>query len=306
MGFKKALLLFNGNKEAAELNEQLSQTLPKLAQGIEQLHVIGTRSVEHLYQVCREFASDAELLIILGGDGTVHECVNAVAGLEKRPVLGILPGGTCNDFSRMMGIPQNLDQAAEAVLSGHPVEVDIGKSADRYFLNFWGIGLVTKASLNRDEEKKKRLGVLSYFISTLKTINQADPFHYQIEADGKQMEGEAVMLIVLNGRFVGTQRIPLPSIHPADGKMDLLIIKDSNLTLFKEVLKVNEESDLSDFTELDHLQVSQLSVETEKEEEIDMDGEIYNVTPASLQVLPEHLRIIRAADSFTPEEQAAE
>ncbi|SDK30687.1 YegS/Rv2252/BmrU family lipid kinase [Sediminibacillus albus] len=289
----KALFLFNGNQKKEEMEQKLSQTVPVLAKDIERLYVVQTKSLSHLQETCKHYADSVDIIIILGGDGTVHECVNAIASLKKRPALAVLPGGTCNDFSRMLGMPQNLNQAARALVNGQVRAVDIGHSNDRYFLNFWGIGLVTETSVNIDREQKNRFGVLSYFLSTLRTINQAVPFTYKVTAGGEEKQGEAVLIMILNGKFLGTQEIPVHSIDVQDGKLDLLIVKNSSLTMFKELMLINQgDVDPDALTELSHLQAEQIVVESTEEREIDMDGEIHGSTPASIQVLPAYLKMV--------------
>ncbi|WP_237648707.1 YegS/Rv2252/BmrU family lipid kinase [Sediminibacillus terrae] len=292
--FESGLFLYNGNKKE-EVGQDLQQALPVLAKAISNLHVIQTTSLEELQETCKGYASEVDVIIILGGDGTVHECINAIAGLEKRPAVAILPGGTCNDFSRMLGMPQNVRQAAEAIVNGQIRAVDIGQSDSRYFLNFWGIGLVTETSINIDKEQKRRLGVLSYFLSTLRTINQAEPFGYRIKADGEEIEGEAVLIVVLNGKYIGTREIPVSAITPQDGKLDVLIVKNSSLAMFRELMMMNQEdANTEALTELSHVQVNQAEIEVKGQEErqIDMDGEIVDTVPASIRILPSHVNMI--------------
>ncbi|MCA0972811.1 YegS/Rv2252/BmrU family lipid kinase [Halobacillus litoralis] len=291
--FEKGVLIYNGNEEANEIDPQLSQTLPVIAQAVQQLTVIQTQSLDHLKEVCQSFGSEVDIFIILGGDGTIHECINYLAELEKRPVIGVLPGGTCNDFSRMLDMPQNLQQAAQAIVDGEEQQIDAGLTENGYFMNFWGIGLVTKTSFNIDENQKQRFGVLSYFISALKTVNQADPFEFKITVDGETMEGEAVMVLVMNGRFIGTRPLPVQSIQSDDGQFDVLIVKNSNLTLFKELMTMSQPgTDESRFQELHHKQGKKIRIEVDAVEDIDMDGEIKGNTPAELEVLPGHFTFI--------------
>ncbi|QTN01340.1 YegS/Rv2252/BmrU family lipid kinase [Sediminibacillus dalangtanensis] len=292
--YESGLFLYNGNKKE-EAGQNLQQVLPVLAKAISRLHVMQTTSLEELHETCKEYAPAVDVMIILGGDGTIHECINAIAGLKKRPAVAILPSGTCNDFSRMLGMPQNMRQAAEAIANGQTRAVDIGQSDSRYFLNFWGIGLVTETSINIDKEQKRRLGVLSYFLSTLRTINQAEPFGYRIKADGEEIKGEAVLIVILNGKYIGTQEIPVSAITPHDGMLDILIVKNSSLAMFRELMMMNQEDvNTETLTELSHLQVSQAEIEVKGQEErqIDMDGEIVDTVPASIRVLPKHVKMI--------------
>ncbi|TGB01848.1 YegS/Rv2252/BmrU family lipid kinase [Halobacillus salinus] len=303
--YEKGLFIFNGNAGNKEMEPQLSQVLPVIAQAVKQLTSIQTESIDELKDVCQQYGSEVDVMIILGGDGTVHECINSLAELEKRPVIGILPGGTCNDFSRMMDMPQNLQQAARALVEGEEQPVDVGRTERNYFLNFWGIGLVTQTSFNIDEGQKARFGVLSYFISALKTMNQADPFEFKIDVDGEKVEGEAVMVVVMNGRFIGTRPLPVPAIDVSDGKFDVLIIKNSNLTLFKELMTMGQPgTDESRFQELHHRQGKKIKIEIDSVQEVDMDGEIKGSTPAHIEVLPEHFTFLNGQSGrFDPSHQ---
>ncbi|WP_174615737.1 YegS/Rv2252/BmrU family lipid kinase [Virgibacillus ihumii] len=293
MKYEKALFVFNGNENDSKMQQNLAGTLPVLSAAVKELTVIQTMSIEDLKGTCVDFAPKVDLVIILGGDGTVHECINSIAPLEKRPVIAILPGGTCNDFSRMLNIPQNLSQAAAAIVNGEVKEIDVGNADKRYFLNFWGIGLVSETSLNISETQKQNFGVLSYFMSTLKTVNQAESFSYNITSDNENYEGKAVMVLVLNGKFVGTRQFPIPAISPADGLLDVLIIKESTIASLRELLSMNHPStDAEQLKEIVHFQASSIQISTGKEMSVDMDGEVDGITPDKISILPDHIRMI--------------
>lgn len=292
--YQTGLLLYNGNAgKTTDIENKLSDALPILSLAIQELQVIQTASEEHLIETCKKYAPEVEIVIVMGGDGTVHQCINVVADLEKRPLIGILPGGTSNDFSRTLDIPQNLKQAAEVIADGKYRYIDIGKTNSCYFLNFWGVGLIAETSANIDADQKDRFGLISYYITTLKTVNQAESFTYRIEANGKVHEGEAILVLVLNGRFVGTRQIPIDELQPDDGKFNVLIVKDSNLTLFWELMMINQPGvDHSKLTELSYIEADNLKIETDEEKEVDTDGELSGKTPAEVIVLPKHLRMI--------------
>ncbi|WP_430788674.1 YegS/Rv2252/BmrU family lipid kinase [Virgibacillus flavescens] len=292
--YKEGLFLYNGNAGSDDLDQKLAQTLPTIAQAIKKLSIVQTETIEEAKKTCIDFASQVDIIVILGGDGTIHECINSIAPLDRRPIIGVLPGGTSNDFSRMLGTSQNLQEAAKGIAKGEIVDIDLGKSNDSYFLNFWGIGFVSEASLNIDQNQKKSFGVLSYYMSTLRTFNQAETFSYKISADSEMYEGEAVLILVLNGRFLGTRELPVTTADPTDGKMDVLIIKNSNLASFREFMSMNKPTtDVDQLSELIHFQTKTLDVQTDTAKEIDMDGEINWKTPASLEILPKYIRMIK-------------
>ncbi|UOR10336.1 diacylglycerol/lipid kinase family protein [Halobacillus amylolyticus] len=293
--YESGLFIYNGNADSENSEQNLAMTLPSISQTVKELTVIQTDSLEDFKQTCCEYSSKVDILIILGGDGTLHECINCLADQEQRPVIAVLPAGTSNDFSRVLGTPQNLQLAAKQLLHGEEVKVDIGEADDHYFINFWGIGLVAETSSNIDKEQKNRIGVLSYFISALKTMNQTDPFSFTIEVDGKKVSEEAVMVLVMNGRFIGTREVPLPNSQLQDGKFDVLIVKNSNLTTFKELITMNKPgTDPSKFQELSHMQGEKIRIDVEKDKEVDMDGEIVGRTPTTIKGLPNHFTFLCA------------
>ncbi|WP_404457542.1 diacylglycerol/lipid kinase family protein [Oceanobacillus kapialis] len=293
--FNSALLLYNGNAGKGDNEQKLRETVPLLSREIKELTILQTASIEEVTETCKTYAAKIDLLIILGGDGTIHNCINAIASEPIRPTIAILPGGTSNDFSRMLQLPQNLSNAAEAIVNGSIIDVDLAKSNATYFLNFWGIGMVADTSKNINEQQKKTLGVLSYFMSTLKTVSQSEPFSYKIETNEETYEGEAVMILLLNGAFIGTRQIPISSIEPADGQLDVLIVKNSSLLSFRELLSMSNTDVGNDaLEELTHFQSNNLKITTEIAKEIDMDGEIHTNTPAEIRILPKHIKMIKA------------
>ncbi|SIS56940.1 diacylglycerol/lipid kinase family protein [Salimicrobium flavidum] len=291
--FDKGLLVYHANAGKTEIEHNLSQVLPVLAEAVKELITVQTEGIDDLHLTAERYKQDIDVFFILGGDGTVHECVNIFAEVENPPVFGVLPAGTCNDFARMLGLPMNLNQAAHQLVEGKGKKVDIGKSEGRYFANFWGIGLVTRTSHNIDEDQKDSLGVLSYFISAFKTMSGAETFSYQMEVDGKKMEGEAVMLMVMNGSFIGTRQVPDPDVRIDDGYFNVMVIKDSNFRLFRELMTMSRPwTNEDNFRELAYAKASHIKISTDPVEEVDQDGEIEGETPSEITLLPKRLSFL--------------
>lgn len=293
--FNRALFVYNRTAGEEDTERKLSETLHIFAQAVDQLIVLNTASEEELHQACVKYCDQIDLLIILGGDGTVHTCINSIAPLPVRPVIAILPGGTSNDFSRSLRIPQTLNEAATSILNGSIIKTDVGKVGETYFMNFWGIGLVTETSENVKSDEKKRFGSISYVLSTLRTLNQTKPFHYKIQSTDMELEGDAILLFVLNGRFIGTTELPIAPLSPFDGKLDILIVRDSKLAAFKELFALQDPFiENEQLTELEYIQVDSLEIVDPIGHKVDMDGEIYEETTQRITVLPGHLQMIQA------------
>ncbi|MCP1156399.1 diacylglycerol/lipid kinase family protein [Bacillus infantis] len=290
MEFKKGMLVYNGNAGQKNMEKSLAACVPILSAELDSLVLLPTKREGHARELCREYGSEVDVVFILGGDGTVHECINGLAPLETRPAIGILPGGTCNDFSRTLNIPQNIRDAALSMVAGEMERVDVMQANEDYFLNFWGIGLVAEASENIKATEKNLFGRISYFLSALRTIKEMEPFQASIIIDGKEIEEDAVMILLANGQYIGTNALPFRNLEYNDGLADLFIIKDANLSLMKQALT---EDSMEANENILHYKGKEILVSTDKRMEADMDGEVYSATPCRISVHEGHLQMIK-------------
>ena len=259
---------------------------------MKELTIVRPASVEESQTLCDQ-ASHLDVVFIMGGDGTVHDSINRLSGLSVRPVVGLLPGGTSNDFTRALEIPQNLKQAATALVNGHIRPMDVGQAGTRYFMNFWGVGLVTDTSQNVDEEQKKNFGPLSYIASTFRTIKEAESFSYRIVAKNEQLVGEALAIFILNGNYIATNRIPIAGISPSDGLLDVLVVKNSNLATLRELLSLRNENTTNEtLSSLEYVQVRDVEIEAAHQQQVDMDGELHDFESGHICILPGHLNVL--------------
>lgn len=291
--FTKGLLLHNkhAGSQKAPVIDQVLHVLKETVRHVD--HKVLTQPGEG-ERICANLDAGYDVVIIYGGDGTIHECINGIARLESPPIIAVLPGGTCNDFSRAIGVPEELDAACRLLKTGVIHEVDIGVMNDRFFMNFWGIGMITQTSENIDENKKSMIGKISYYLSALETVRNASFFHYMIEADGMKLEGEAAMVVALNGNYIGTVNLPFEADHK-DGYIDLVIVKDSGFPLVKEVIQTEKIKETGKHAaNLEHYKVKSFTVHTGHPMKIDMDGEVYAVTPAACSVKKGHIHFIGA------------
>ncbi|MEH7119627.1 YegS/Rv2252/BmrU family lipid kinase [Neobacillus vireti] len=293
MRFERALLIYNGNAGKKDVEQALGLTVPILSSSISNLMIVPTQRINHAKELCQLHGPDVDLVIILGGDGTVHECINGLATLDNPPMIGILPAGTCNDFSRSLMINQDIAIAAEQMINGESIPVDVLKVDEQYCLNFWGTGLIAETSNNIRETEKQHFGKISYMLSAIRTMKNIDPFKYALDIDGERIEGEALLIMVVNGNYIGTQMMPFKAICFNDGLADVFIIKHTNLTLLKELITMDitiEDNEWSQ--EINHYSGKSISIYTEEEMDADMDGEVYTKSPSHITVLKHHLHII--------------
>ena len=289
----KVRIITNPNAGQNKLQPAMETIVGKLGKVFSDVEVYETKEAGDAGRYLEKTAGDVDLIVVAGGDGTVHEAINALCPLEKQPVLAILPGGTSNDFSRAVGMDQDPLIAVDQLLKQDIRSIDVGKTNDQYFSNFWGIGLMTHVSENIDPDAKEMFGRMSYYMSVAQNIGTYEPFQLKVTSDEGDFDGEAAMLIVGNGSFTGGIRAFFPKSNIRDGLLDVLIVKETSL---KTLWSILQSKLVKDFPENDegmiYFQTDQLSVSAEPKQLVDCDGERNFYTPSEISVLPAHIQMI--------------
>ena len=243
--------------------------------------------------------NDSDIVIAYGGDGTVHHVLQHVLAVEATPTFAIIPGGTANDFARALNMPMSPVKAAKTIIKQQTKQIDVGQFNDRYFLNFFGIGLVTETKQAVSEsESKATLGRFSYYLNSLQTLNAPEPFNVSIKGNDRHYEGEAIMVMVGNGQYTGGVRALFNQADMTDGAFDVLIIKNVSVRSLFEIVKANITPDPKQLEGIEYFRASLLEITATPPQQIDCDGEDGGETPATLTVLPEHLTMITGETSL--------
>ncbi|MFB4161415.1 diacylglycerol kinase family protein [Geomicrobium sp. JSM 1781026] len=272
---KKARLIYN--QKAGESKDNREPSIEEIREAIEKhgfsVELAPTEQPGDGKRLSRE-ATDMDTVFILGGDGTVHECINGLAEQkqEQPPSAAILPGGTCNDFARTLGIPLDLIEAVDALCSGSTRNVDVPKINDNHFLNFLAVGLIADTSENIDADLKRATGRLSYFWSALQTTLQPVQYSYEIATESEKLEGEAVLILVANGNYIGS--VTLPREHDInDGYLHMYIVKEAGLSLINAWREARLDEEFQEGENLIYRKVQQLTLNVNPKGNIDVDGE---------------------------------
>ncbi|ERN53741.1 diacylglycerol kinase family lipid kinase [Alkalihalophilus marmarensis] len=283
--YNKAMLIYNGSAGSNDIKASLAEAVEGLESYINELTLMKTLKKGDAETFCLERASQFDLIIIMGGDGTVHECVNGLIKLKESPPIFILPTGTCNDFARSLNIPLKIDAACEAFEETKMIQSDIGTVNSRAFSNFFGVGLITKASEGTNADLKQSIGKFSYFVSALQSMQQAAPFSYTLKTKEGIENDEAVMILAMNGHSLGTTSLYHEKSSLTDGLLDIYLIREAGLSLLKNLFnKVTSPTFPDEMEGIDYIQTSSFELEIKRKEEVDIDGEIYLETPAIVRI----------------------
>ncbi len=174
-------------------------------------------------------AAAPDHLLIAGGDGTVNYMVGLLAEERIDLPVAVLPAGTANDFATMLGLPQDILAAAEAILDGSIRCVDLGRAGDRIFANVFSFGLFTDVSQKTPTAWKNSMGRLAYYIGGIGELPGFRSLDISVRSDGGDFDGKAVIMFVFNGRTAGTLPIAYLS-REDDGLLDALIVTGDSPT----------------------------------------------------------------------------
>ncbi len=171
-----------------------------------------------------------DLILCVGGDGTVHEVVNAIMHLEKRPTIAYIPAGTCNDSARSLGLGKNLKGTLKKILEAHTTTIDIFKINDAYFYYGLAAGCLTEISYDTKRELKKGMGKLGYYIQGLKSYMDTKTINFNLEtSDGVAVSGDFSLFLALNTRYLAGFKIHRKKrIYLNDRKIRITLIRKTN------------------------------------------------------------------------------
>jgi diacylglycerol kinase (ATP) len=180
-------------------------------------------------------AAGVPLVVVIGGDGTVNEVVNGLAGGLRNCELGIIPAGTGNDSARALGIPLNADDAAERLRRPGSRVVDLIEVSDgesnTLALNTvtGGMGGVVNESM--PEDVKERWGPLSYARAAVSVLPELPVYDCRITIDDEPALRMAVVsVVVANGEFAARGVCVAPGARMDDGQLSLHVIRESGVT----------------------------------------------------------------------------
>lgn len=289
---KRARIIYNPTAG----REAFTKDLPKVLQRFEQAgfetsaHATtgeGCATEAAKYAVEREF----DLIVIVGGDGTINEVIHGICEASYRPKIGIIPAGTTNDFARALKIPRDTKKAVDIILDGELQSLDVGKVNDKYFINIAGGGDLTELTYDVPIKLKTVLGQLAYYIKGIEMLPSLTPQHAKIEYDGKVFEDEIMLFLIANTNSVGGFEKLAPDAELNDGYFDLIILRKVNLAEFIRIATLALRGAHLDDEDVIYTQARHIIVTPQNRMQLNIDGEYGGLLPGEFRNLKQHLNI---------------
>ncbi|BBB90538.1 MAG TPA: YegS/Rv2252/BmrU family lipid kinase [Methylomusa anaerophila] len=292
---KKYILVYNPLAGDAKFKFHLDEMIEYFQKANRILIPFRTRGKEEpggnadFAQLAVDYGADG--IIAAGGDGTIHEVVNIMLKSRLDVPLGLIPSGTCNDFATHLCVGGELKHCLPAILSGVPRAVDVGKVNGDYFLNVASAGLWTSIAHTVDPALKNTLGRMAYYIKGLGQLPNFRTLRMRINADGRTIEDDIILFLVMNSGMVGSFPNLAPLAKIDDGKLDLLIVNKCSISelmgLFLSIFAGKHTHN----PHITYLQATNIHIECDEPVDSDLDGELGPSLPLSISTGTNRLRI---------------
>lgn len=235
-----------------------------------------------------------DVIVAAGGDGSIMEVVTGIIGSKAK--LGIIPYGTGNMLALNLEIPLNINKTLDSIITGKTTKIDIGKINDhKYFAFMAGCGFDAKIIDETSREKKKKLGLLAYYIEGLKQLLKVNHSNFKIKLDNKKIiKAKALTVIIANSaNIIGNSFSLAPFASMKDGLLDLIIISPKTQPeflklLWKLITRINTDKN----NKPKYFQAKKIEIKSKPVLLVQADGDIIGKTPVKIQVLPEAIEVI--------------
>lgn len=291
---KRALFIINpvaGGKKKDRVPALIKEHLDR---SLFDYEIIYSAVDKPISEVLKEGDKTFDIIVAVGGDGTVNETGAAIAGTDK--VLGIIPFGSGNGLARFLKIPLDTAKAIKNLNTGRTESIDSGKINGQWFFNVAGMGF--DAHISEVFSHGRTRGFSAYFKSSVQEISKYKAQKYHLNIDGNVYERDAFMLSFANSSQYGNNAHISPKASLHDGLIDICIIKQFPVYRLPEMglRMLTKTSESSRFVEI--IRGKNIQVSRREAGPVHLDGEPQIMgAEANITVYPNSLNVI-VGDSY--------
>ncbi len=256
--------------------------------------VVMTHKPKEAIDLAREASKKYEVIVAVGGDGTVNEVVNGI--VDSKAKLGIIPIGSGNDFAKQMGLTYNLKKDLEILSEGKIKVVDLGLVNKRhYFINGLGVGFDGEVAYHVRDFLKYAKGFSGYLLSVFRTLATYKFNRVKFYVDGNKLKEEKILLIATcNGTTYGGGFKVAPSAKVDDGLLTICFVgKMGKFYAVRNIPKILQGTHIS-LPEVSTYTGKNVRIKSEKDLFSQLDGEILPpLKEFEVEIMPNKISVIR-------------
>lgn len=226
---KRLLYIYNPLAGRQRARASLANVVETFARQGYEITVHPTTGAGDAAEVSARVGGSFDRIVCCGGDGTLNEVVRGLLPLpaDQRPVIGYIPAGTTNDFSRTLELPKAVEQQAEVAGAGSLRSIDVGEAAGRPFIYVAAFGLFTDVAYSTPQATKHMLGHFAYVLEGAGKLANVPAYHMTVTtSDGQLVEDDFIYGMVGNTVSVGgLVNLPKDMVQLDDGQFEVLLIR---------------------------------------------------------------------------------
>jgi len=278
---------------------------PELAHRAAQLGLEGTTLFSErpgqLIELAEQAArGGAELVVSVGGDGTLNEVVNGLVRAGAATELATIPLGTGMDFVRTYGIPTRFEDAVRTALRGTTRTIDVGRVVyrewsgvenERYVANVGSVGMSAAVAQRANGMSKALGGKATFFYALARVFFEWENTLVSVQLDDARREARMHDVIVANGQWHGGAMRLAPEARPDDGLFDVVLIGDVTKRDFVTTAPKLYKGTYLSHPKVELLRSRTVTVDATERLPIELDGEQVGTTPVRFEIVPAALRV---------------
>lgn len=223
---KRMLFIYNPQAGQGKMRKKMADILETFVEQGYLPAVYPTQARGDATGLVRGIGKHYRRVVCCGGDGTLHEVIEALMELENPPVLGYIPAGSTNDVSRNLSLPKDMRRAAAVATGTDTMRCDMGRFNGKPFVYVAAFGLFTDVSYTTPQKFKNVFGHLAYVLEGVGRLGAIHSWNVTVEHDGGTLTGEFIFGMVGNTRSVGGfQGLPVSDVALDDGKFELILVR---------------------------------------------------------------------------------
>ncbi len=295
--FERAVLIVNpvsGQARGLRLGQNLRRAL-------EQKGIFCSLKVTSCQGDAREWAQQAgregfDLIVAIGGDGTVGEVVSGQARAGDRIPVAVVPVGTANVVALALALPFFTGMALDTILEGRCLDFDVGylPEQDRHFFLMSAIGYPARVIKDSPRRLKNLFGIFTYMGAAVRNALNLDEFRIFVEDEtGRVRELEGNTILLSNIGKIGDLNLKVtPHTSAHDGRFDVTVISSRSLWDVLVVLFRMLTWRYRPTPRLHHFQAESVIIATDPPVPVQIDGEDLGDTPLTARIQPGAVRMI--------------
>lgn len=292
---RSMLVILNPRSGMKHGAKNLSEILTILQSGGYMPTVLQTEKPGDAAQFVRDYGASADVIVCIGGDGTLNEVVTGMVEAGYTQPIGYLPAGSTNDFAGSIGLSKDILTAAHDVISGEPATYDVGRFDGRCFTYVASFGAFTRTSYSTPQDIKNALGHVAYLLSGIYDLTRIRAIPMRVETDNEVFAGEYLFGAISNSTSIGGMLHLDPEVVDLnDSLLEVLLIRvPANAAELAQLLYALSSQSFGESDCIQFCSTTHVSVETKEDVDWSLDGEFAKgKEKISIVNVPDAIRVI--------------